>query len=133
MENGKFTQEEIEYLNSLDAVTEVHNNQIIYSTAFKKSFVRKYRRGKKPTKIFAEAGLTSKMIGHKRIDKASSRWLEAAAKGSLGMFDAPVISHRKKVEKLAQKRDEAIANEDLKQADKYEKLYQQATAKDKEE
>ena len=46
MQNGQFTEEEIEYLSSLDAVEGVRQNQIIYSNEFKKDFIEKYKQGK---------------------------------------------------------------------------------------
>lgn len=47
---------------------------LIYTEDFKKEFKRQHNLGEKPTKIFADAGLPSSMIGAKRIEKATKRW-----------------------------------------------------------
>ena len=108
MQNGQFTEEEIEYLSSLDAVEGVRQNQIIYSSEFKKDFIEKYKQGKKPGKIFEEAGLSRTIIGSKRIERASARWREAEFKGILGEVPAPSVRHENKIERLKQEKSEAI-------------------------
>ena len=108
MQNGQFTEEEIEYLSSLDAVEGVRQNQIIYSNEFKKDFIEKYKQGQKPGKIFEEAGLSRTIIGSKRIERASARWREAEFKGILGEVPAPSVRHENKIERLKQEKSEAI-------------------------
>ena len=108
MQNGQFTEEEIEYLSSLDAVEGVRQNQIIYSSEFKKDFIEKYKQGKKPGKIFEEAGLSRTIIGSKRIERAAARWKEADFKGILGEVPASSVRHENKIERLKQEKSEAI-------------------------
>ena len=108
MQNGQFTEEEIEYLSSLDAVEGVRQNQIIYSNEFKKSFIEKYKQGQKPGKIFEEAGLSRTIIGSKRIERAAARWKEADFKGILGEVPASSVRHENKIERLKQEKSEAV-------------------------
>lgn len=108
MQNGQFTEEEIEYLSSLDAVEGVRQNQIIYSNEFKKDFIEKYKQGQKPGKIFEEAGLSRTIIGSKRIERAAARWKEADFKGILGEVPASSVRHENKIERLKQEKSEAI-------------------------
>lgn len=51
-ENGRFTKEEQDYLQSLDAVSEVRAKYLIYSNTFKKELIRtpKSREALLPTK-----------------------------------------------------------------------------------
>ncbi len=108
MQNGKFTEEEMEYLLSLDAVADVRPTQILYSDDFKKEFMEKYKAGQKPGKIFEDAGLSRKIIGSKRIERASSRWREAEFKGILGDVPSPQIRHESKIERLKQEKAQAV-------------------------
>lgn len=70
MENGRFTEEERNYLLSLDAVDEVRAKSIVYSKSFKEDCMCRYHAGEKPGVIFAEAGMPSSLIGYKRIERA---------------------------------------------------------------
>ena len=77
MKNGKFTKDELEYFESLDAVERAYDTHLIYSDKFKREFIRRYNTGEKPTVIFKEAGLPARLIGYKRIERATWRWKEA--------------------------------------------------------
>ena len=83
MKNGRFTEEERDYLISLDAVAEIRSKNIVYTQAFKKIFIEKYKQGEKPSKIFEEAGLSKEIIGYKRIERACARWREPIQEVSL--------------------------------------------------
>ena len=72
-----FTEEEIEYLSSNIYVESVNEKQITYTIEFKQFFVREYMNGKGPTLIFESVGLYKRMLGAKRIEKATSRWMKA--------------------------------------------------------
>lgn len=108
MKNGKFTQEEREYLKSLDAVEEVRATCIIYSKQFKQECMSRYHAGESPAKIFASEGLPSKLIGYKRIERAIYHWKEAEKKNALTLTDAPVLRHRNQVDTIKRKKREAI-------------------------
>ena len=72
-----FTEEEIEYLSSNIYVESVNEKQITYTIEFKQFFVREYMNGKGPTLIFESVGLYKRILGAKRIEKATSRWMKA--------------------------------------------------------
>lgn len=71
----KFTPDEISYLRGLWAVSTVTPTRIIYSEGFKRKFVHEYKNGKKPTAIFRGAGLPVVIIGRKRIERCTYRWI----------------------------------------------------------
>lgn len=87
MGRGRLTDQEKEILNSNPYVVKVNGNNIIYSTEFKKKFMEEYLSGKGPTAIFKDAGFDVKILGSKRIERASARWKESYAAGSLGDYD----------------------------------------------
>ena len=77
---------------SQEAITELERNpyvvrsgpdRITYSREFKHHFMREYLAGKKPTEIFRAAGFDSRMIGAKRIERASARWRKEYESGTL--------------------------------------------------
>lgn len=78
-----FTEEEIEYLSSNIYVESVNEKQITYTIEFKQFFVREYMNGKGPTLIFESVGLYKRILGAKRIEKATSRWMKAYENGTL--------------------------------------------------
>lgn len=45
--------------------------------------MEEYIEGKKPTQIFKDAGFDPSVLGSKRIERASARWRESYASGSL--------------------------------------------------
>lgn len=108
MEKGKFTLEERSYLLSLSAVDEVRAKSIVYNKQFKEDCMRRYYEGEKPSKIFADAGLPSSLIGYKRIERAIYHWKEARRKGSLKNTDAPFVRHRNQVDTIKQKKRKAV-------------------------
>ena len=67
-----FTEEEIEYLSSNIYVESVNEKQITYTIEFKQFFVREYMNGKGPTLIFESVGLYKRILGAKRIEKATT-------------------------------------------------------------
>ncbi len=71
----KFTDAEIAYLRGLKAVDNVTTNRIIYSEEFKRHFLREYWNGRKPTEIFRDAGLPVILLGRKRIERCTYRWV----------------------------------------------------------
>lgn len=71
----KFTPDEISYLRGLWAVSTVTPTRIIYSEGFKRKFVHEYKNGKKPTAIFRDEGLPVVIIGRKRIERCTYRWI----------------------------------------------------------
>ena len=84
MGRGYLTRDEIRTLKQNPYVEYVNENRITYSEDFKLLFVKEYFNGKKPMNIFRDAGFDIKILGSKRIERASARWREANASGSLG-------------------------------------------------
>lgn len=74
----KFTDAEIAYLRGLKAVDNVTTNRIIYSEEFKRHFLREYWNGRKPTEIFRDAGLPVILLGCKRIERCTYRWVKGS-------------------------------------------------------
>lgn len=85
MGRGKLKPKEVEELKNNPYVVDVVNDkQVIYSTEFKKIYMKEYIRGRKPTEIFIAAGFDPKILGTKRIERASARWRESWDSGTLG-------------------------------------------------
>ncbi len=80
MASGKFTREELEIIKQNPNVARATEKQIFYSESFKIHFVKEYTAGKTPTQVFREAGFDPKILGSKRIERASARWRESIAK-----------------------------------------------------
>lgn len=80
---GFLTEEDVKILNNNPNVLYAMENRIIYSPAFKAHFIKEYQNGKRPGTIFKEAGFDTKMLGSKRIERASARWREAHRAGAL--------------------------------------------------
>lgn len=84
MGRGYFTEEEIAQLKMNPYVSDVDEKRVIYTNEFKNIFVDEYNRGKKPSKIFKDHGFDVKVLGSKRIERASARWRESYKAGVLG-------------------------------------------------
>ena len=107
-----FTEEEIEYLSSNIYVESVNEKQITYTIEFKQLFVREYMNGKGPTLIFESVGLYKRMLGAKRIEKATSRWMKAYENGTLDVSATlpnrhPVLKAKNITDKELIRRQEA--------------------------
>lgn len=107
-----FTEEEIEYLSSNIYVESVNEKQITYTIEFKQFFVREYMNGKGPTLIFESVGLYKRMLGAKRIEKATSRWMKAYENGTLDVSATlpnrhPVLKAKNITDKELIRRQEA--------------------------
>ena len=77
-EKETFSASELRYLGSLEAVRRVTPKRIYYTDAFRDEVVRRYRRGERPVRIFRDHGLDPMLIGHKRVERATERWLRDA-------------------------------------------------------
>ena len=84
MGRGLLTAEEIRILKQNPYVEDIHGSRIVYSEDFKIRFVNEYFAGKKPVRIFKDAGFDVNVLGNKRIERCAARWREANASGSLG-------------------------------------------------
>ena len=107
-----FTEEEIEYLSSNIYVESVNEKQITYTIEFKQFFVREYMNGKGPTLIFESVGLYKRILGDKRIEKATSRWMKAYENGTLDVSATllnrhPVLKAKNITDKELIRRQEA--------------------------
>lgn len=107
-----FTEEEIEYLSSNIYVESVNEKQITYTIEFKQFFMREYMNGKGPTLIFESVGLYKRILGAKRIEKATSRWMKAYENGTLDVSATlpnrhPVLKAKNITDKELIRRQEA--------------------------
>ena len=93
MGRGKLTQEEIKILKKNPNVISVNEDRIVYSDSFKKYFVEQYFMDEKPGNIFRSAGFDLKILGSKRIERASYRWRESFEAGTLGLYADTGMSH----------------------------------------
>ncbi|MBP3385070.1 MAG: hypothetical protein J6M22_06375 [Firmicutes bacterium] len=84
MGRGMLTGDEIRILMENPYVEAINGSRIVYSEEFKRLFVKEYFEGKKPMRIFQDAGFDVKVLGSKRIERCSARWREANASGTLG-------------------------------------------------
>ena len=107
-----FTEEEIEYLSSNIYVESVNEKQITYTIEFKQFFVREYMNGKGPILIFESVGLYKRILGAKRIEKATGRWMKAYENGTLDVSATlpnrhPVLKAKNITDKELIRRQEA--------------------------
>ena len=84
MGRGALSGDEIRILMQNPYVEAVNGSRIVYSEEFKELFIKEYFSGKKPMRIFQDAGFDVKVLGSKRIERCSARWREANASGTLG-------------------------------------------------
>lgn len=116
MGRGKLTQEEIKILKKNPNVISVNEDRIVYSDSFKKYFVEQYFMGEKPGNIFRSAGFDLKILGSKRIERASYRWRESFEAGTLGLYADTGMSHEaemKDKELVQAERDENDVAEEM--------------------
>ncbi len=90
MGRGKLRDEEIRILRENPFVLDVSDHHVVYSNEFKHLFMEQYKKGKTPTQIFREAGFDPKILGTKRIERASARWRESYESGTLGLYTAHI-------------------------------------------
>lgn len=138
MHKGMFTEEELRYLRSLDAVERAEPLRITYSKEFKREFMRRYHEGERPRAIFEPAGLEAEPIGCKRIERACAHWREAETEDAPCMADGKNPARddmRARERRRASERCAAIrASRDRKAAEMEEKLARQRRqAKTREE
>ena len=74
MGKGDFTDREKEELRRNRFVQSVTDRCVFYTEEFKKLYVSRYLAGETPCRIFREAGFDVRMLGNKRIERASHRW-----------------------------------------------------------
>ena len=67
---GAFSDEEIQLLRGLPAVSNVTRDRITYSDTFRQVCTIRYLAGESPPKIFREAGLPPELVGYKRIERS---------------------------------------------------------------
>lgn len=87
MGRGRLTEQERKQLMENPFVSYVTETRVIYTTDFKRHFMKEYNSGKGPSTIFREAGFDLKVLGTKRIERAAARWKESYASGTLGDYD----------------------------------------------
>ncbi|MDO4269681.1 MAG: hypothetical protein Q4C72_02040 [Eubacteriales bacterium] len=81
-----FTAEEQGMLARNPNVCSVNETQICYTNEFKQHFMKRYLEGAGPQQIFEEAGLPTRVLGYKRIERAAYHWRKAYEKGTLGLY-----------------------------------------------
>lgn len=94
MGRGRLTEEEIRILKQNPYVSDAAETRILYTNEFKYRFMEEYLSGKKPTKIFSDAGFEPAMLGSKRIERAAQRWKESYAAGTLGSYQNATIKNK---------------------------------------
>lgn len=70
----RFSINERAYLRQLPAISNVTENRIMYTKAFRNECMRRYLAGESATAVFREAGMPPELIGHKRIERCVARW-----------------------------------------------------------
>lgn len=105
MARGKLTPEEQEILRLNPHVERVKETQVFYKQEFKDHFIEEYQKGKRPVEIFVDAGFDINILGTKRIERAASRWKEAAGIG--------IPNYKREVTKEAAEKRKQRANEKL--------------------
>lgn len=108
-----FTPKEIEFLSKNENVTSVNEKFIIYSNEFKQFFVEQYLSGKGPTLIFESVGLSKKILGSKRIEKCTQRWIKAYQNGTLNV-SATLLKTKKSKTKHTGSKDTIIKQQEAK-------------------
>lgn len=77
----ELSEEAFRILHKSPAVKNVTEPGCIYhTTEFRDHFLKEYAKCHKTTKIFRDVGLTPELIGRKRIERSTARWLERAKK-----------------------------------------------------
>lgn len=112
MGRGKLTHEEIKILKENPYVQDVNENRVLYTDEFKKLFIEEYFNGKKPMTIFVEAGFDVGILGSKRIERASARWREANASGSLAEKNPKNDFYRKTANRYTLLKDKIKSQEE---------------------
>ena len=97
-----------------------------------------YEKGEKPGKIFADAGLSSQLIGYKRIERCCARWKAVASQGCLEKSQATQVRHNRHIETLKREKQKAVEKQHEIRRREVEKLEeklkkQRQRAKTKEE
>ena len=83
-----FGENEIKELSKNINVQRVSEKSITYSDEFKRKFIEEYIKGKPAREIFEEVGLKIEIIGLKRCEQATHRWMRSYRKdGLVGLCD----------------------------------------------
>lgn len=77
MSKKLFSNKDIEILSNNRYVLNISEKAITYTNEFKIHFIAEYSKVKTSRIIFEEAGFDTDIIGARRIDCASNRWLKA--------------------------------------------------------
>ncbi len=83
MAQKKLSAEDVRTLSNNPYVMDANESRILYTPEFKRHFMEEYNAGKGPTRIFRESGFDPKMLGGKRIERATARWKLAYEKGRI--------------------------------------------------
>lgn len=94
MSKSVFTAEQLAALRNNPYVESATSRRITYTTEFKKRFIEEYRKGKRPGRIFSEAGFDVNTLGNKRIERASDRWRREYNEDRLGETCGEKKAHR---------------------------------------
>lgn len=88
MSNSIFNEKEIQILSQNKYVKKVSSKAITYTDEFKRIFIAENERGKAPTQIFSDHGLTVDILGISRIKSSGKRWRASYRKeGVSGLQD----------------------------------------------
>ena len=90
-----FSTEQVEALNANPYVLQATDKRITYTEEFKALFVRRYKEGFTPRRIFLDAGFDVDALGYKRIERASDRWRQMNEEGKLQETVDNVVVHER--------------------------------------
>ena len=91
-----FSTEQLEALKANPYVSQATSRRITYTDEFKSLFVRRYKEGFTPRRIFHDAGFDVDALGYKRIERASDRWRQLSEEGKLPEYVNNINSYDEK-------------------------------------
>ena len=90
-----FSTEQLNALQANPYVRQATSRRITYTEEFKSLFVRRYKEGFTPRRIFLDAGFDVDALGYKRIERASDRWRQMNEEGKLQETVDNVVVHER--------------------------------------
>ena len=108
-----FSTEQVIALNANPYVRQATDKRITYTDEFKSLFVRRYKEGFTPRRIFLDAGFDVDALGHKRIERASDRWRQMNDQGKLIDTIEGVTVHERGFRDLSPRERELAAQAEM--------------------
>ena len=117
MGRGRLSKEEIEELKQNIYVNDADEKRIFYTNEFKARFMEEYLKGKRPTRIFKDAGFNVEALGEKRIERAAARWRELYAAGGIEAFSGEAMRELKNTQRSEMEAELRNAKEQCEKSD----------------